>query len=112
TNADGARPGGRPTHFPSGALIGRLGPNGKEFVIGSKYEGVPPRAKDRCTCASKAARGASRRVGAMRCRLLWGADWLAGHICNVSAQTWQSSLVESTACRNAAGSQLASSVLQ
>jgi hypothetical protein len=42
TNADGARPGGRPTHFPSGALIGRLGPNGKEFVIGTKYEAVPP----------------------------------------------------------------------
>jgi hypothetical protein len=42
TNADGARPGGRPTRFPSGALIGRLGPNGKEFVIGTKYEAVPP----------------------------------------------------------------------
>ncbi|HLW65836.1 MAG TPA: hypothetical protein VKS79_10990 [Gemmataceae bacterium] len=42
TTADGSRPGGRPTHFPSGALIGRLGPNGKEFIIGAKYEAVPP----------------------------------------------------------------------
>jgi hypothetical protein len=42
TTAEGARPGGRPTPHPSGALIGRLGPNGREFVIGTKYEGVPP----------------------------------------------------------------------
>jgi hypothetical protein len=41
---DGARPGGRPTPFPSGALLGRLGANGREFVIGAKFDGTPPGA--------------------------------------------------------------------
>src|SRR5262249_12121245 len=39
---DGARPGGRPTLFPSGALLGKVGKEGKVFLVGSKYDGVPP----------------------------------------------------------------------
>jgi hypothetical protein len=39
---DGARPGGRPTLFPSGALLGKIGKDGKVFLVGSKYDGVPP----------------------------------------------------------------------
>jgi hypothetical protein len=39
---DGSRPGGRATRYPSGALLGKLGQNGSTFVIGSKYQGIPP----------------------------------------------------------------------
>jgi hypothetical protein len=39
---DGSRPGGRPTIFPSGALLGKIGKDGKVFLVGSKFDGVPP----------------------------------------------------------------------
>jgi len=38
---DGVRPGGRPTRYPSGALMGRVGTHGKPFLAGSHYQGVP-----------------------------------------------------------------------
>jgi hypothetical protein len=38
---DGARPGGRPTRYPSGALLGKVGASGKTFLVGSHYQGIP-----------------------------------------------------------------------
>lgn len=38
---DGSRPGGQPTLFPSGALLGKIGPTGRPFLIGKKYDAAP-----------------------------------------------------------------------
>jgi len=36
---------GRQTAFPAGALIGRIGNDGKPFLVGERYEGTPARGR-------------------------------------------------------------------
>src|SRR5207253_3152329 len=39
---DGARPGGQPTPHPSGALLAKVGPNGRTFLVGRRFDGALP----------------------------------------------------------------------